>query len=173
MIVCDVTGSRPAVGESYSTIGGRLISARAIETRRRIPPDNSDGSISSVCSSSTNRNTSGGRQQPSCQLQRQRLPRSSFAQQNHRLARLHAKRHASKNISFIEAYAYILELDGWTGIGGNCDGAAHRMRPDYSGNCAAGRRGFPRTRSRSASPLKDFVSKEQCDLRKESIGNNN
>jgi hypothetical protein len=29
----------------------------------------------------------------------------------------------------VEAYANILELDGWSGIGGNCDGAAHRMRP--------------------------------------------
>src|SRR6266478_5773168 len=61
MIVCDVTGSSPAVGESYSTIGGWLISARAIETRRRIPPDSSEGSSSSVCSSSTNRSTSSPR----------------------------------------------------------------------------------------------------------------
>src|SRR5467141_3822157 len=34
MIVCAVMGSSPAVGESYSTIGGWLISALAIETRR-------------------------------------------------------------------------------------------------------------------------------------------
>jgi len=37
MIVCAVIGSSPAVGESYSTIGGWLISALAIDTRRLIP----------------------------------------------------------------------------------------------------------------------------------------
>jgi len=38
MIVCEVIGSSPAVGESYSTIGGWLISALAIETLRFMPP---------------------------------------------------------------------------------------------------------------------------------------
>src|SRR6266849_6224463 len=61
MIVCEVIGSSPAVGESYRTTGGLLINARAIETRRLIPPDNSGGTCSSVCSSSTNLSTSSTR----------------------------------------------------------------------------------------------------------------
>ena len=40
-MVVAVIGSRPAVGESYSTSGGSVTTARAIPTRRRIPPDNS------------------------------------------------------------------------------------------------------------------------------------
>ena len=58
MIVCEVTGSSPAVGESYSTTCGRLTSARAMETRRRMPPESSDGNLSIVSSISTNRSDS-------------------------------------------------------------------------------------------------------------------
>ncbi len=58
MIVVAVIGSSPAVGESYSTSFGSVTTARAIPTRRRMPPDNSLGNCSIVCSSSTKRSAS-------------------------------------------------------------------------------------------------------------------
>ena len=53
-------------GDGVQTCSGRIvehdrrpvINARAIETRRRIPPESSEGNISIVCSSSTNLRTS-------------------------------------------------------------------------------------------------------------------
>src|SRR5258708_34818025 len=53
-----VVAAGPAVGESYSTSGGAVTVARAIPTRRRMPPDSSLGNFSSVCSSSTKRSDS-------------------------------------------------------------------------------------------------------------------
>ena len=40
-----VMGSRPAVGESYSTSGGAVTTARAMPTRRRMPPESSLGKL--------------------------------------------------------------------------------------------------------------------------------
>ena len=43
VIVVAVIGSRPVVGSSYSISPGRAASARATATRRRCPPDSSEG----------------------------------------------------------------------------------------------------------------------------------
>ena len=42
-MVVEVMGSSPVVGSSYSMIWGRATSARAKATRRRCPPDSSEG----------------------------------------------------------------------------------------------------------------------------------
>ena len=41
--VSDVIGSRPVVGSSYSSSFGLNAMARAMATRRRCPPDSSEG----------------------------------------------------------------------------------------------------------------------------------
>ena len=52
-IVVEVIGSSPVVGSSYSRMPGFTAIARAMATRRRCPPDSSDGFRSMNCDSRT------------------------------------------------------------------------------------------------------------------------
>ena len=60
-IVIDVIGSSPVVGSSYSRMRGLAAIARAIATRRRWPPDSSDGLRSMNSPSRTKPSTSSTR----------------------------------------------------------------------------------------------------------------